>query len=223
MPALAARAAGLPLHFVGGAVVEDAEHAPHRLLVSAASPGRASHLAGKRVAINTLRGIDQLVLSEYAARGGADPASLQLREVSFPRMEGVLQSGEVDAAMAIEPYVSAATAAGTARALANAYTEVSPRTFVAAYVMKGDAAAGDVGRAVGAVLAEATAWMESHPAETRASIAAHTQLNPKVVGGMSLARFEAMPAAADVQAMIDRASAMRLLDKAPTAAEMLGE
>jgi NitT/TauT family transport system substrate-binding protein len=222
VPALAARGAGLPLQFVGGAVVEDAEHAPHRLLVpvSSAMAGPAD-LAGKRVAINTLRGIDQLVLSEYAQRAGADPATMQLREVAFPRMEGVLHSAEVDAAMAIEPYVSAATAAGTVRALANAYTEVAPRTFVAAYVMKADAAGGQVGNDVRAVLAGATTYMETHPAETRASVAAHTKLDPRVVGNMAMARFEAMPAAADVQAMIDRTTAMGLLDKAPTAAEML--
>jgi NitT/TauT family transport system substrate-binding protein len=217
-----ARASGLPFVTVGGAVVEDAEHAAHRLLVPATSAvAGPADLAGKQVALATFRGVDQLVLLEYVAAAGLTADAVRLREVPFPRMEGVLQSGEVDAALAMEPYVSLATKNGTAKAVDNPYTRVAARTLVATYVMKADAAAGPAGKAVAAVLAEATAWIDAHDAETRALVATKTSLDPAVATAMPMNRVEAAVKREDLQAILDRATRAGFLEKAPTADELL--
>ena len=217
-----AHAGGLPFVAVGGAIVETTEHTAHRLL---AKPGSGitgvQDLANKRVAVATLRGIDQLVLMEDLQRVGVAPDSVQLREVPFPRMEGVLQSGEVDAAVAMEPYVSAAVENGTAISISDPYTDVSPRTLVSTWVMKRDAAQGPVGKAVAATLAEAAEWIATHDAEARAIVARRTGVDPAIVAQMPMNRMEPRPLVADVQAMIDRTSRAGFVATAPKAEALL--
>ena len=217
-----AHAGGLPFVAVGGAIVEDTEHTAHRLL---AKPGSGiagvQDLAGKRVAVATLRGIDQLVLMEDLQRVGVATDSVQLREVPFPRMEGVLQSGEVDAAVAMEPYISAIAKNGTADSIGDPYTDVAPRTLVSTWVMKRDAAQGPVGRAVAETFAEAAEWMATHDAEARAIVAKRTGVDPTIVAQMPMNRMEPKPLVADVQAMIDRTVRAGLIATAPKAEALL--
>jgi NitT/TauT family transport system substrate-binding protein len=217
-----ARAGGLPFVAVGGAIVEDTERTAHRLIVAQDSAiTGVQDLAGKSVALATLRGIDQLVLMESLEKAGVPTDSVQLREVPFPRMEGVLQSGEVDAALAMEPYVSAAAKNGTARSVGDPYTDVAARTLVSTWVMKEDAAAGAVGDAVASTLADAAQWMATHDAETRAIVARRTNLDPAIVAEMPMNRMEPEPLLADVQAMIDRTAKAGLVTSPPAASALL--
>jgi NitT/TauT family transport system substrate-binding protein len=217
-----AHAGGLPFVAVGGAIVEDTEHTAHRLLTKAGSGiTGVQDLADKRVAVATLRGIDQLVLMEGLQRVGVAPDSVQIREVPFPRIEGVLQSGEVDAAVAMEPYVSAAVGNGTATSIGNPYTDVSPRTLVSTWVMKRDAAQGPVGKAVAATLAEAAHWIATHDAEARAIVARRTGVDAALVAQMPMNRMEPKPLLADVQAMVDRTTQAGFVANAPKAEALL--
>jgi NitT/TauT family transport system substrate-binding protein len=219
---LQARAAGLPFVVAGGAIVEDTEHTAHRLVVAQASPiAGAADLNGKSVALPTLKGIDQLVMTEYLHAAGLAPDAVRLREVPFPRMEGVLQSGEVDAVLAMEPYVSAAARNGTAKAVDDPYTVVAPRTLVSTWVMKADAAKGPSGEAVAATFAEAAQWIATHDAETRNIVAQHTGLDPAIVAAMPMNQMEPSPRREDIQAMIERAKKAGLLPAPPTADELL--
>ena len=217
-----AHAGGLPFVAVGGAIIEDTEHTAHRLL---AKPGSGitgvQDLANKRVAVATLRGIDQLVLMEDLQRVGVASDSVQLREVPFPRMEGVLQSGEVDAAVAMEPYISAIAKNGTAVSVGDPYTDVSPRTLVSTWVMKRDAAQGPIGKAVAETFAEAAEWMATHDAEARAIVAKRTGVDPAIVAQMPMNRMEPKPLVADVQAMIERTTRAGLVATAPKAEALL--
>jgi NitT/TauT family transport system substrate-binding protein len=217
-----AHVGGLPFVAVGGAIVEDTEHTAHRLLVKPGSGiSGVQDLANKRVAVATLRGIDQLVLMENLQRVGVATNSVQFRELPFPRMEGVLQSGEVDAALAMEPYISAIAKNGTAVSIGDPYTDIAPRTLVSTWVMKRDAAEGQIGRAVAETFAEAAEWIATHDAEARAIVAKRTNVDPAVVAGMPMNRMEPKPLVADVQAMIDRTTRAGLVATAPKAEALL--
>ncbi len=222
VPLLQARSHGLPFVVVGGAIVEDPEHTAHRLLARAgATIGGVGDLAGKSVAVATRQGMDELVLDEALAKAGIAKDAVQLREVPFARMEGVLRSGEIDAAVAMEPYVSAAAKDGSAQVIGDPYTDVAARTLVSTWVMKSDAAKGEAGRAVGATFAEAAAWIAEHDAETRAIVAKRTGLDPTTVASMPMNRMEAAPRKEDIEAMIDRASKVGLVPAPPKADELL--
>ncbi len=218
-----ARSRGLPFVAVGGAVVEDAQHAPHRLLLRADLPfSGPADLRGKRIAVNTLRNIDQLVLGEYLAGGGVGLSEVTLREIPFPRMEGVLTSGELDAASGIEPYVTISESNPALALGPNHYLQVAPRTLVSSYVMNQEQARGPAGEAVRAVLVEAAAWIAEHDAETRALVAQRTGLDQAVTTVMGMSRMESAPVPEDLKAMIQRAAAADLLGQPPTTDELLG-
>ncbi len=133
----------------------------------------------------------------------------------------MLQSGEVDAAVAMEPYVTATAKNGTARAIGNPYTDVAARTLVSTWVMKSEAARGPVGQAVAATFVEAAEWIATHDAETRAIIARRTNVDPALVAAMPMNRMEPRPLVADVQAMIDRTARAGLVTTSPKAEQLV--
>ncbi len=215
-----ARSRGLPFISVGGAVLEDEQHDPHRLLMrSGAVFSGPADLRGKSIAVNTLRNIDQMVVGEYLASGGVALDQATLREVPFPRMEAVLLSGEIDAASAIEPYVTLASADDRLKSPVDHFLAMSPRTLIATYAMKEDKARGTVGQAVARVLAEAARWAAQHDSETRLMVAEYTGLDVQVTASMKMSRLESAPTRADMQAMLDRAEAAGLLGETVPRAE----
>ncbi|MGP3533194.1 ABC transporter substrate-binding protein [Microbacterium sp. RD1] len=64
----------------------------------------AADLEGKTVGINTLGNVAQLVVSNWAARNGADPTKIDFVAVGFPDQASALTSGQIDAALAVEPF-----------------------------------------------------------------------------------------------------------------------
>jgi NitT/TauT family transport system substrate-binding protein len=64
----------------------------------------ASDLEGKKVGINTLGNVAQLVVSNWAARSGADVSKIDFVAVGFPDQASALTSGQIDAALAVEPF-----------------------------------------------------------------------------------------------------------------------
>ena len=79
---------------------------PNTLLIMT-KPGSAirtpADLAGKKIAVNTLRNIVELTARSALETAGVDPGSVTFVEVPFPEMAAALQSGRVDAAFTVEP------------------------------------------------------------------------------------------------------------------------
>jgi NitT/TauT family transport system substrate-binding protein len=63
-------------------------------------------LAGKTLAVNTLKNVAELTAKASLAKQGVDVETIELAEVDFPDMNGALAQGRVDAAFQIEPFVS---------------------------------------------------------------------------------------------------------------------
>ena len=94
---------------------------PNTLLIMT-KPGSAIRsprdLAGKKIAVNTLRNIVELTARSALETAGVDPGSVTFVEVPFPDMAAALQSGRVDAAFTVEPFsTQAALAFGAVSAL----------------------------------------------------------------------------------------------------------
>jgi NitT/TauT family transport system substrate-binding protein len=69
-------------------------------------------LAGKTLAVNTLKNIAELAGKASLAKQGVDVSKIELTEVDFPDMNAALAEGRVDAAFQIEPFVSLGVAEG---------------------------------------------------------------------------------------------------------------
>lgn len=72
----------------------------------------AAGLAGKTVAVNTLRNLGELVIREAVKLDGGDPDSIQFVEMGFADMPGALTNGSVDAAWSPEPFFTIMLDAG---------------------------------------------------------------------------------------------------------------
>ncbi len=77
------------------------------IIVKGDSPIRApKDLEGKTLAVNTLKNVAELTAKASLAKKGVDVSKLKLTEVDFPDMVGAVGKGRVDAAFAIEPFVT---------------------------------------------------------------------------------------------------------------------
>jgi NitT/TauT family transport system substrate-binding protein len=92
----------------------DTGDAPPDLAAIVAAPG--SHiksgrdLEGKRLAVNTRLNVIWLYANAWVQKTGGDPKKVTYAEVPFPQMIDAVKNGQVAAAFAIEPFLSAGIA-----------------------------------------------------------------------------------------------------------------
>src|SRR5580692_2736478 len=72
----------------------------------------ASGLAGKTIAVNLTQNIQTLTTDAVLTADGVSAASVKYVEIPFPDMVAALKAGRVNAISAVEPFLSAALAAG---------------------------------------------------------------------------------------------------------------
>lgn len=217
----AAYVQGIPLVSFTGGAMEVPDQKTRALLVASSSNVRtATDLAGRRVAVNGLRNIEHVKLRQYLELHGVPVDKVNVVEAPFPQMEGVLMNGSVDAAMAIEPFLSLALKHGTVRVLGHPYTETADRTFVSSYVvlepwLKDNE---DTARAFATAIAEATTFINVQPGEAREIVLKYTRLPDEVANEVKLPKFEAHFEAALIQPMLDELARQQVIPK-PVAAE----
>jgi NitT/TauT family transport system substrate-binding protein len=125
---LAAADRGLPVRLLTGGVIgaPDRRRAWSQIMVAQDSDIRTpADLAGKTIAVNTLKNIADTTTKESLVKNGVDPSQVKLLEIDFPDMPAALKAGRVDAIFEVEPFVTAARAQG-ARALLPPYVETRP-------------------------------------------------------------------------------------------------
>jgi NitT/TauT family transport system substrate-binding protein len=69
-------------------------------------------LAGKSVAVNTLKNIGDVTVRASVRKAGGDPSKVKFTELAFPDMPAALAGKKVDAAWVVEPFLSAIKAQG---------------------------------------------------------------------------------------------------------------
>ena len=82
---------------------------PNSMLVMTrpGSPIRsAQDLRRKRIAVNTLNNVVELITRSALETNGVDPASVTFVPVPFPAMAAALAAGQVDAATMVEPFIT---------------------------------------------------------------------------------------------------------------------
>jgi NitT/TauT family transport system substrate-binding protein len=73
---------------------------------------KASDLAGKTIAVNLTQNIQTLTTSAVLSADGVNASSVKYVEIAFPDMVAAMKAGRVNAVSAVEPFLSAALAAG---------------------------------------------------------------------------------------------------------------
>jgi NitT/TauT family transport system substrate-binding protein len=161
------------------------------VVVGKASPiTKAADLAGKKVAVNTLKNIGDTVVRESVRKAGGDPSTINFVEMPFANMPAAVDNGQVDAAFVVEPILSTVTGAG-GRVVAWCYADPAPNLTVAANFASTKLIADDpelVNRFTDA-MKESLAYADGHPEEVRAILASYTKIDPAVREALTLPKW----------------------------------
>src|SRR5436190_12822038 len=168
---LLAASKGLPVKVVCNGVastgVADKDYSA--VVVKADSPVKtAADLAGKTVAVNTLKNIGDTTVRASVRKAGGDPKGVRFVELAFPDMPAALQAGRVNAIWVVEPFVTAATAAG-GRLIASNFVDAAPNLTVATYFTSTQFASSnaDLVKRFTEAMTESNAYADAHADEVR--------------------------------------------------------
>ncbi|MDP2207545.1 MAG: ABC transporter substrate-binding protein [Bacteroidota bacterium] len=224
VPLILARAAGVDLVAISGGAVEDSTHWEHAYVVKSDSKITSiKDIEDKTLALNGLRNIDHLLFQELMEKYNIDQTKIRLVEIPFPRMESVLQSGEVDIIAAIEPFVTRAISRGNYRVLTYNYLELYKKVPVACYVAKNKwiEENNDVLTRFINAFNKATEFCLAHPDSLREIIGKYTKLSSDELQKISLPTFSFETDKVDLQGLIDRMQKRNMLSRKVSAEEMI--
>ncbi|WP_306212559.1 ABC transporter substrate-binding protein [Actinoplanes sp. RD1] len=153
---------------------------------------KAADLAGKKIAVNTLKNIGDTTVRESVRKAGGDPSGISFVEMPFANMPAAVEQGQVDAAWVVEPSLSAITGAG-GRVVAWNYVDAAPDLTVAAYFastkLVGEKA--DLVKRFTEAINESLTYADAHPDEVRAVLGTYTKIDEKARAALTLPQWPA--------------------------------
>ncbi|NEK56715.1 ABC transporter substrate-binding protein [Geodermatophilus sabuli] len=184
----------------------------------------AAGLAGRRVAVNTLRNIGDTSIRESVRAAGGDPDAVQFVELPLPDMAAALQTGQVDAIWVVEPFLTGALAQGAVPVAWN-WIDVSPDLMASAYFTSEQRLQEDpdlVERFATAV-ARSAEYAQENPEEARDVITTYTQIPPEVVAEVTLPGWEPEVNVDSTQRLIDLALEDELIESEVAVEDLVAE
>ena len=187
--------------------------------VAADSPIRsAKELDGKTVASNTLRNIIHASGMAWIDKNGGDSSRVKWVELPFPQMEAAVVNKQIDAFLAVEPFVTVPSKVNKkTRVLGYPLGEIAPRLLIASYfVSEGwlkNPENGKTARAFADALVKGIDAHNANPEEAKAVIAKYTGLKPELLKEMALPAFERKLLESDLQPMMDVALQYKLIER----------
>lgn len=219
-----ARAHGVPLRFIAASSVASPATMTDVVLVAAGSPIRTgADLNGKTVAINGLKDLQQITASAWVDKHGGDARTLRFVEIPIPQMAAAVEAHRADAALDVEPFVSAAKARGIGRVVGNVLDGVAPRFMIVGWLATDPwlQAHPDLAARYAAAIREAAEWANAHPRESAAILVRNTKVPASVAGTMARARFGLTLEPALIQPVIAAAVRYGVLERPVDAAELV--
>ena len=193
VPEIQAQDKGLPLVVVAGAIAQGEPLSQAILVKKDSGIKDVSDLAGKSVAVNALQAVNDLVMRAYVQKEGGNPDDIKFIALPYPDMQAALDSGRIDAAFLIEPFLSNAVAAGNSVVVENPQGALvgDGTTFSTYFATKQYVSedAATVKKFVDAVT-EANEYAQENPDEVRKIIPTFTAISPEVAEKMALADYE---------------------------------
>lgn len=188
-----ARSKGVPLKIVaaGNSSTGEAGKDFSEVLVKTDSPIQsAKDLAGKTVAINTLKNIGDTTIRQSIKKAGGDPTAVKFVELPFPDMPAALQEGRVDAVWVVEPFVTIAKDQG-ARIIASNLVDTSPDTQISAYFTSEQLQQQDpdLVKRFTEAMNESLEYAAANPDAVRAVLADYTKIDKAVADKLVLPKF----------------------------------
>jgi NitT/TauT family transport system substrate-binding protein len=216
---LLAGSQGLPLKVVSSGVASTGVTGKDfgAVIVKADSPIKtAADLAGKRIAVNTLKNINTTTVNKVVRDAGGDPSKIQYVELAFPDIAAAVAKGDVDAGQVVEPFLTIATGQGDRQVVSN-YAGTAPGLTVGMYFTSQSYAAKNPKTVSGftAAMTKSMAYATEHPDDARAILTEYTKIDPAVQKNLVLPKWPATVDRASVQTLTDLATKDGLITKQP--------
>lgn len=208
---------GFDFRFVAnGAINKRGTHDVFGLCISPDSAIKsAKDLAGKTVAVNTLRNIMHASTAHWIDSNGGDSSKVKWVEIPFPQMAQALVNKQVDAYGSPEPFITVPVESRQARLLGRQLGAIAPRLLIASY-FGSEAWISKNASAVKGFVEALNRGIDAHnadPEEAKATLAKHTKLKPEHFKAMPLPAFEKKLLESDLQPMLDVALRYKFVDR----------
>lgn len=224
---LLAYSQGLPLTMISGgtyATSNPSKDFSAILVPKDSSIRRPEDLAGKRIAVNTLKNIGDVTIKAALQELGVPIDGIEFVEAGFPDMLALLQNGEVDAAWEIEPFVAIGKSQGF-RSVLLPYVQAKPGMQVGSFVTMQQFAQEnpDLVRAFRAGVAKTVDSIEKDPQAYRDALTKLTDMDQTVADTMVIPASKSTVDMASLSWMADKMRQYGLLkgsvDLGPLVAE----
>lgn len=151
-------------------------------------------LEGKKIATNTLKNINETVVRESVRKAGGDPDKVNFVEMAFDQMPAALDSGQVDAAMVVEPALATIKEQGGTE-IASPLVDVAKNLTVAMYFTSTQYARQnpELVKKFQEATAESLAYADEHPDEARDIVTTYTKIPAATLERVTLPKWPAEP------------------------------
>jgi NitT/TauT family transport system substrate-binding protein len=162
----------------------------------------AKQLEGKKVAVNTLKNINETAVRESVRKAGGEPDKVSFVELAFDQMPAALDKGQIDAAMAVEPALATMKLQG-ATEIASPMVDVAKDLTVAMYFTSTSYAKQnpDLVKRFQQATAESLAYADAHPDEVRQIVTTYTKTPADVLAAVTLPKWPADPNRSSIDAL----------------------
>ncbi|MEV0640469.1 ABC transporter substrate-binding protein [Streptomyces sp. NPDC050619] len=159
-------------------------------------------LEGKKVAINTLKNINESAVRESVRKAGGDPDKVKLVELAFDQMPAALDKGQIDAACVVEPVTATIRSQGGVE-IASPLVDVGPDVTVGMYFASQQYTQQnpEVVKKFQEATAESLAYADAHPDEARAIVTTYTKIPAAVLEQVTLPKWPAEANRASIEAL----------------------
>ncbi|MEU9435182.1 ABC transporter substrate-binding protein [Streptomyces sp. NPDC048252] len=182
----------------------------------------AKDLEGKKVAINTLKNINETAVRESVRKAGGDPDRVKFVELAFDQMPAALDSGQIDAAMVVEPALATVKSQGGVE-IASPLVDVAPNLTVAMYFTSTQYAQKnpDVVKKFQEATAESLAYADAHPDEVRRIVTTYTKIPTSVLAQVTLPKWPAEADRSSIEALEKLGEQDKLFKSTPDLEKLL--
>ncbi|MFI1358428.1 ABC transporter substrate-binding protein [Streptomyces sp. NPDC020898] len=163
----------------------------------------AKDLEGKKVAVNTLKNINETSVREAVRQAGGDPDKVTFVELAFDQMPAALDGGQIDAAQVVEPALATVKSQG-GREIGWPLVDVAPDCTVAMYFTSSQYAQQnpELVKKFQEATAESLAYADAHPDEARQAITTYTKIPADVLAKVTLPKWPAEANRASIEALM---------------------
>src|SRR3954447_10218329 len=179
-------------------------------------------LEGKTVSVNNLNNVGPLTINNAMEKAGADYKKVKYVEVPFPDANAALDTGRIDAAFVVEPFVSQGKAQG-ANEVVHSFEATAPNYAVATYFVTKQYAAQNkavLDRFVRA-MNKSLDYAQSHPDAVRQIVPTYTKIPKAAAAKIQLPQWSSTVNRSSIQQTADLAQKYGFIKDKPSLDDLI--